>query len=309
MNENIANSRNVKKWIGSQLHYTQEKELSDFYVQMNRDCENNHSRVIWEWLHNAPVFEEFDIDKFRMWKENGQVVCVARPASPWLGEAVIDNRCSNKETLYEIVRYVEDNLSAEHENQKNIFIIVLNQPDYLDQLLQEEGYERVFLDTGTLQYDLQKEIKPVTLESGFSIHPLSEVFDFDQLSKLIWLGFHYEGDIPKIDDDVKLSIKHAWLNYNRDICSVVLDKNGDYASFCGFWYDETTQTAYLEPMVTLEKYHNMGLGKAVVINSLRILQSLGCKKAFVDPDEEPYNYYLKIGFERFEYARFYQKTF
>ena len=74
--------------------------------------------------------------------------------------------------------------------------------------------------------------------------------------------------VPKINDEVKLSHKHAWLNYNRDICSVVLDKNGDYASFCGFWHDETTQTAYLEPMVTLDKYRNMGLGKAAVCHSL-----------------------------------------
>jgi hypothetical protein len=309
MNKNNANSRNIEKWIGSKYHYTEEKELCDFYVQMNRDCGNNHSRVIWEWLRNAPCFEKFNIDKLKMWKENGQVVCVARSMSPWLGEAVIDNRCSTEKTLYDIIRYVEDNLSIKQENQNYIFMVVLNQEADFDQLLLKEGYEKLSLDTGTLRYNLQKEIYQVTLENGFSIHPLSEVFDFDQLSKLIWLGFHYEGDIPKINDEVKLSIKHAWLNYNRDICSVVLDKNGDYASFCGFWYDETTQTAYLEPMVTLEKYRNIGLGKAAVFNSLKILQKYGCKKAFVDPDDEPYHYYVKIGFERFECAQFYQKTF
>ena len=309
MNENIANSRDIEKWIGSKCHYMEEKALCDFYVQMNQDCGNNHSRVIWEWLHNAPCFEEFAINKFKMWKEDGKVICVARPMSPWLGEAVIDNRCSTEETLYDIIRYVEDNLSIKQENQKYIFMVVLNQKEDFDQLLRKEGYENLSLDTGTLQYNLQKEIDQVTLEDGFSIHPLSEVFDFDQLSKLIWLGFHYKGDIPKINNEVKLSIKHAWLNYNRDICSVVLDKNGDYVSFCGFWYDETTQTAYLEPMVTLEKYRNIGLGKAAVFNSLKILQKYGCKKAFVDPDDEPYNYYIKIGFEKFEYARYYQKTF
>jgi N-acetylglutamate synthase-like GNAT family acetyltransferase len=309
MNENITKSRNDEKWIGSKCNYKEENELCDFYVQMNRDCENNHSRVIWEWLRNAPCLEEFNINKFKIWKENGQVVCVVRPMSPWLGEAVIDNRCSTYETLYDIIHYTEENLSIKQENQSNIFMVVLNQEDIFDQLLRNDGYEKLFIETGTLQYNLQKEIQQVTLKDGFSIHPLSEVYDFDKLSRLIWLGFHYEGYIPKIHDEVKLSIKHAWLNYNRDICSVVLDKNGDFASFCGFWYDETTQTAYLEPMVTLDKYRNMGLGKAVVFNSLKILQKYGCKKAFVDPDDEPYNYYLKIGFERFKYAQFYQKTF
>ena len=90
----------------------------------------------------------------------------------------------------------------------------------------------------------------------------------DMLKTISQEGRKTKISVPKINDEVKLSHKHAWLNYNRDICSVVLDKNGDYASFCGFWHDETTQTAYLEPMVTLDKYRNMGLGKAAVCHSL-----------------------------------------
>lgn len=62
-------------------------------------------------------------------------------------------------------------------------------------------------------------------------------------------------------------------------------------------------------MVTLEKYRNIGLGKVVVNNSLKILQKKGCKSVFVDPDEEVYDYYLKLGFEHFDYARFYHKQF
>lgn len=309
MTDHIANNSQVEMWIGAKCHYPKEKELSDFYTQMHRDCGDNHSRVVWEWLRNAPCLEDFQLDKFKLWKEKGQVVCAVRPMSPWPGEAVIDNRCSTEEILYDIIRYVETNLSINQENQNSIFMVLLDINDDFDRLLRKEGYNQLFVDIGTLQFNLQKEIDPVTLEGDFRIHPLSEVFDFDQLSKLCWLGFDYEGDIPKIDDEVKLSIKHAWLNYNRDLCSVVLDKNGDYASFCGFWYDETTQTAYLEPMVTLEKYRNIELGKAVVYNSLKTLQKLGCKKAFVDPDDEAYTYYTKIGFKPFEYARFYQKTF
>lgn len=306
--DNSVNSRNIEQWIGPKSRYTDEKDLCDFYAQMNRDCGNNHSRVIWEWLRNAPCFDEFPTEKFKLWKENGQVVCAVRPINPW-GEAVIDNRCTAEETLQDILRYAEDNLSIKQENQNYIFMVVLDNTDLFHQILHKEGYEKLTIDTNTLQYNLQNEIPQSEPVEGFQVCPLSDVFDFDQLSKLCWMGFHYEGNIPKINDEVKLSFKHAWLNYNREVCSVVLDQNGDYASFCGFWYDEATQTAYLEPMVTSEKYRNKGLGKAAVYNSLRILQRLGGKKAFVDPDEAAYQYYLKIGFERFEYAQFYQKRF
>lgn len=304
------NEMNIEKRLGPKCQYAKEKELCEFYNKMNRDCMYNNSRVIWEWLRNAPCLDDLDTDKFRVWKENDEIVSIARPTSPWLGEAVIDNRSLSNEILHDIIQYCEANFSVENENsKKDIFLVLLDQNDKLDEILQKQRYEKVFIDKGTLRYNLEHEIEHTTLDNGFSVHRLSEVFDFNQLSKIFWLGFNYEGEIPKIDDEVRLSIKHAWLNYNRDICSVVLDKNGEYASFCGFWYDETTQTAYLEPMVTLDKYRNMGLGKAVVYNSLMLLQKKGCKSVFVDPDDEPYNYYPKIGFEHFDYARYYHKSF
>lgn len=40
-----------------------EKTLCNFYEQMNVDCECNTSRIVWEWLGNAPCFEMFQLDK------------------------------------------------------------------------------------------------------------------------------------------------------------------------------------------------------------------------------------------------------
>lgn len=297
----------IEDWLGPKSHYSQDIELCDFYTQMNLDCKSNPSRVVWEWLRNAPYLDDIDLDKFKLWNENDQVVCAIRPTSPWLGEAVIDNRCTNIDTLNNIIQYAEDNFSTTEENEKSIFLVLLDQHDVLDNLLIKKGYEKISIEHGTLCFHLTKEIIPNKLEHGYSIRRLSEVYDFDQINQLLWLGFHYEGAIPKINDTVRRSIKHAWLNYNRDVCSVVLDANGDYASFCGFWYDKTTQTAYLEPMITREDNRHQGLGRAAVYHSLRILQDYGCKHVFVDPDEVAYEYYIKLGFEPVSPARFYQK--
>jgi predicted N-acetyltransferase YhbS len=62
-------------------------------------------------------------------------------------------------------------------------------------------------------------------------------------------------------------------------------------------------------MVTAKEFQNLGLGKLCVYNSLRILKSYGCKTVFVDPDEAPYNYYLKLGFEKTHYGSLYKKIF
>jgi hypothetical protein len=36
-----------------------EKALTEFYEQMSTDCDLNASRIVWEWLRNAPCFEMF----------------------------------------------------------------------------------------------------------------------------------------------------------------------------------------------------------------------------------------------------------
>lgn len=62
------------------------------------------------------------------------------------------------------------------------------------------------------------------------------------------------------------------------------------------WFDEDNHEAYLEPLATLKKYRNLGLAKACVYASLRKCKEIGVMYAYVDPDEEAYDFYKKIGF-------------
>ena len=56
-----------------------EKILCQFYVQMNADCDCNHSRIVWEWLRNSPWFEKFQLDKSGIWKENDEIeICMLK---------------------------------------------------------------------------------------------------------------------------------------------------------------------------------------------------------------------------------------
>lgn len=286
-----------------------EQELCYFLEQMNSDCEYNTSRIVWEWLRNAPCFEMFQLDKLGLWYEGNKMVAALQLLNPWPGFVKVDNRSNSEKLLLDIIKYAEETFSDFKDNIKYLNVFVSESEDNLKKVLSKQGYELSPNSYGTLQYPLHKEIPQTILPDGFTIKTLSEVYDFDQLSKLIWEGFDYKGDVPKIDDEVYLPIKHAWLKYNRDICSVVLAPDGSYASFCGFWYEPKTQTGYLEPMATSKGYRKLGLGKSCIYHSLRILQSYGCKRVFVDPDEEPYPYYCKIGFEKIDNTQCYKKVF
>lgn len=285
-----------------------EKVLCQFFEQMNAECDCNHSRVVWEWLRNAPCYEMFQLEKSGIWKENNKIVASLQLLSPWPGHVRVDTRSNSEALLMDVIRYAEDTFTGIEDNNKYLAIVVNEKENCLKKLLLQQEYEQLPNDYSTLQFILNQDIPHVELPEGFQVRALSEVYDFNRLSKLIWEAFQYEGEVPKIDDEVYLPIKHAWLNYNRDICSVVIAPDGSYASFCGFWYEDKTQTGYLEPMVTAKEYRNLGLGKACVFHSLQILKSNGCKKVFVDPDEEPYNYYCKIGFEKNNYSQCYKKV-
>lgn len=286
-----------------------EEALCQFFGQMNVDCDSNHSRIVWELLRNAPYFEMFQLDKIGIWREHNEIVASLQLISPWPGYVKVDNRSNSKDLLMDIIRYAEDTFTGLEDNKKYLAIFVGEKENNLKKVLLQLDYKQLPNEYSTLQFNLSNDIPHIDIPEGFKVRVLSEVYDFDRLSKLIWEGFNYEGEIPKIDDEVNLLIKHAWLNYNRDICSVVIAPDGSYASFCGFWYESKTQIGYLEPMVTAQEYRKHGLGKAALFNSLQILKSYGCKKVFVDPDEEPYNYYCKIGFEKSNYSQCYKKVF
>lgn len=286
-----------------------ESILYDFYEQMNVDCSFNSSSVAWEWLRNAPCAEIFQLDKSAIWLENNKAAAVLQLLCPWPGYVKVDNRSDSEDLLLDIIRYGEAEFSGAEDERKYLVFCVSEKGHSLKKALIKQDYKLLPNQDNMLHYLLNKDISGSDLPEGFEVKILSEVYDFDRLSKLIWEGFDYQGPVPKIDEEVYPPIKHAWLKYNRDICSVVIAPDGSYASFCGLWYESKTQTGYLEPMVTVKEYRNQGFGKAVVYNSLEILKSYGCQKVFVDPDEESYHYYCNIGFERTNYSQYFNKIF
>ena len=58
-------------------------------------------------------------------------------------------------------------------------------------------------------------------------------------------------------------------HFRKDLTIVAVAPNGDYAAYAGLWPVPDNNVAYLEPVATDPNYRRMGLGKAVVQESLR----------------------------------------
>lgn len=71
--------------------------------------------------------------------------------------------------------------------------------------------------------------------------------------------------------------------------------NGDYASYCGMWYDAIDRMAYVEPVATDPDYRRMGLGTAVVLEGIWRCGELDATVAYVGTDKP---FYLNMGFKK-----------
>ena len=81
----------------------------------------------------------------------------------------------------------------------------------------------------------------------------------------------------------------------RDLKIVTVAPNGDFASFCGMFYEPQHRVAYVDPVATDPRYRRLGLGRAAVLEGIRRCGALGATVAYVGSDQQ---FYRSIGFTK-----------
>ena len=80
-----------------------------------------------------------------------------------------------------------------------------------------------------------------------------------------------------------------------DLKIAVTAPNGDFAAFCGMFYEPAGKYAYVEPVATIPAYRRLGLGKAAVLEGIRRCALLGAEMAYVGSDQA---FYQSMGFTK-----------
>lgn len=93
------------------------------------------------------------------------------------------------------------------------------------------------------------------------------------------------GDITVFDFDTPKG--------RRDLKIAAVAPNGDFAAFCGMFYEPQGRFAMVEPVATDPTYRRLGLGKAAVLEGIRRCTALGATVAYVGSDQQ---FYRSIGF-------------
>ena|GEM_PF-351839 len=89
--------------------------------------------------------------------------------------------------------------------------------------------------------------------------------------------------------------------YRPDLDFVAVTPDGELAAYCIVWWDPETRTGEFEPVGTSARFRRQGYGKALMLEALRRLRTLGAEHAIVvsataETSEPARRLYASLGF-------------
>ena len=245
-----------------------------------------------------PEFCKDLIDKIGLWFCDDELVGIASYDHS-LGEAFFATKLGFEELEKNILEYTLATFS-----DKNGLGIAVNDDDNntIELLLsygfitnsQTENILELTLDNLNLDFITPKDIELKNLNIKNDLYKHHQV---------LWKGFDHQGPLP-IDEFTMNRQKimlSAW-NLNPFLHIAAENKDREYVAYCGLWYNEKTDYAYVEPVCTIPEYRNKDIGKAVFLEALKRAFSLGAKKAYVISDSY---FYKSLGFHNHSHYTFY----
>ena len=139
---------------------------------------------------------------------------------------------------------------------------------------------------------------------GYSLISLAEDYDLGKFHRVLWRGFNHPGEPPTTAEELESRRRSiSGPDLNPELCIIVVSAEGEYASYCGMWYDRTTENALVEPVATDPGFRKLGLGKAAVLEAIRRCGQLGAKQAYVGSSQQ---FYYQIGFHPIPASTFWE---
>lgn len=254
-------------------------------------------KVMWECMLQYPSYSLFHHEENGIWEVEDKIVGIVHLSGPWLGEVNIDIHPHYLDLYEEMLTYAEKRFAGTNrEGKRYIRTSTDGSWGKINEILKKQNYVRCG-DGKIYSRSVFAELEKAEVPKGFQVTSLESVYNFNKLNWLLWKALNYAGEPPAYDDDVYLPIKHAWFDYRKDICTVILAPDGSYVGFCGLWFDERTKAAYIEPLVRDDQYTNIGIGRRLIYESLELCKKLQAGTIFTVPTEKSIQFYKNVGFK------------
>jgi len=282
-------------------HHAQDYgRISEFLITHYQpdNADGNWIEPAWEYMHFHPALDAKHMDRFGIWEEDGKIVAACH--YEWrLGEAFFQFHPAYHHLRAEMLNYAEDHLTGVSSKDRRRYLCAYvndNDPAFLV-LVQECGYQKEKEETRPMyQFAIPDPFPAISLPAGFRLTSLDEECDWAKVHQVLWSGFDHGDKVPMNEEEFE-SRRAMFDNpkARRDLKIAVVAPNGEFASFCGMFYEPNGCFGYVEPVATDPRYRRLGLGKAAVLEGIRRCGALGATVAYVGSDQL---FYQAIGFKK-----------
>lgn len=263
--------------------------VREFFIKLGY-AEFTYTR--WDWMATHGYLDKTAVSRIGVWEEEGEIVGVAT-FDCQLGKAFCLALPKYTYLKSEILLYAKDKLSMDGE-----FGVMIADTDLE---FQDIAAKLGFIGTEEKENDaifyLEKTSTAYDLPEGFRITTMKETYDLYQYRRVLWKGFNHElngeGEF-NFSKEAEQGSEEEMLRPNVDLNLkvAVVAPDGNFAAYCGMWYDSEAGYAVIEPVATDPAYRKLGLGKAAVLEGIRRVGELGAKEALVGSSQQ---FYYSIG--------------
>jgi GNAT superfamily N-acetyltransferase len=282
----------MKTTVQSYNHGSDYERVSQFLVKTysTTDKHINWEQPRWEYMHYHPLIKKVDLKSFGVWAVDGEIVGIVH-LEFYKGEVYFEIDPAYTFLKSEMLAYAKEHLFAETDGVKVLNIFINDRDDEFQKIVAEAGYVKQSGFEATTSFVIPDSFPAIKLPDGFRLKSLAEDNDLKKLNRVLFRGFNHGNEPP--DDGIEdMRLMQSAPNYPKDLNIVVEAPDGNFVSYCGMWYEPVHRLAYPEPVCTDPDYRRMGLGRAVVLESLRRCGELGAKVAYCSTIP----LYLSIGF-------------
>jgi ribosomal protein S18 acetylase RimI-like enzyme len=264
-------------------------KVRDFFIRLGY-VEFTYAR--WDWMITHGYLERSEVGKIGIWEDNEKIIGVST-FDCQLGKGFCLTLPEYDFLKKDMLLYSKDNISKYGE-----FGVVISDADLKFQdIAANLGFKSTEEKENDAIFYLDKTTTKYHLPDGFYITTMKETFDLYQYLRVLWKGFNHElngeGEFEYTLEKESLC-KEEMIRPNVDLNLkvAVVAPDGNFAAYCGMWYDAKAGYAVIEPVATDPKYRKMGLGRAAVLEGIRRVGELGAKTALVGSSQQ---FYYSIG--------------
>lgn len=229
-----------------------------------------------------------------IWEDEAvEVAAVLNPEGKGQAFFQIGHRHHTSRLVAEMLDVAEGALAVPAPDGRKQLTVWVDSGDVLFQeLLALRGYAPSAGTEHRHRRDLTEPIPPVALADGFTLRALGAEDELPKRAWYSWKAFNPdapESDFAELGWEWYLDIQRCPL-YRRDLDLVTVAPNGELASFCTLWFDDTSRSAVIEPVGTYGPYQRLGLARAVILEGMHRVQRLGATVVFVSGHSDVANH-------------------